>query len=98
MRSSVPISASAPHGSGISTATNSAASSPTKWASAKPSKRLEGFAEAHFVGEDAAELGAVEMPEPCGAEALIGAELRIERRRSRGVGEGWKTLPRRAGQ
>src|SRR2546421_10266284 len=96
MRSSVPISASAPHGSGISTATNSAASSPTKWASAKPSKRLEGFAEAHFVGEDAAELVAVEMPEPCGAEALIGTELRIERRRSRRGREGGKIFQRSA--
>ena len=40
---------------------------------------MEGFAEAHFVGEDAAEFGAVEVPEPGDAEALVGAELVVER-------------------
>ena len=40
---------------------------------------LEGFAEAHFVGEDAAEFGAVEVPEPGDAKALVGAELVVER-------------------
>ena len=40
---------------------------------------LKGFAEAHFVGEDAAEFGAVEVPEPGDAEALVGAELVVER-------------------
>jgi len=39
---------------------------------------LEGFAEAHFVGEDAAELVAVEVPEPGGAEALVGTEEGVE--------------------
>ncbi len=39
---------------------------------------LEGFTEAHFVGEDAAEFGAVEVPEPGDAESLIGAELGVE--------------------
>lgn len=42
---------------------------------------LEGFAEAHFVGENAGQFGAVEMPEPGDAEALIGAQLGLERAR-----------------
>jgi hypothetical protein len=42
---------------------------------------LEGFAEAHFVGEDAAEFVAVEVVEPSDAEALVGAELGFERGR-----------------
>ena len=39
---------------------------------------LEGFTEAHFIGEDTAEFGAVEVPEPGDAESLIGAELGVE--------------------
>ena len=51
---------------------------------------LEGFAEAHFVGEDAAEFGAVEVPEPGDAEALVGAELVVERGFNRRRREGGK--------
>lgn len=39
---------------------------------------LEGFAEAHFVGEDAAEVVVVEIPEPSDTEALIRAEEGVE--------------------
>ena len=51
---------------------------------------LEGFTEAHFVGEDAAELVPVEVPEPGGAEALIGAESGVEGRRDGRRREGGK--------
>ena len=40
---------------------------------------LEGFAEAHFVGEDAAKVVAVEVPEPGDANFLIRTEQCIER-------------------
>ena len=39
---------------------------------------LEGFSEAHFISEDAAEFGAVEVPEPSDTEALIRA-MRIKK-------------------
>ncbi len=51
---------------------------------------LERFAEAHLVGEDAAELVVVEVPEPGDAEALIRAQQVGERgghRRRRQRGE-----------
>jgi len=48
---------------------------------------LEGFAEAHFVGENAAEFVAVEVVKPGDAEALVGAEPGFERGRERGGGE-----------
>jgi hypothetical protein len=35
---------------------------------------LESFTEAHFICENAAEFGAVEVPEPGDTEALIRAE------------------------
>ena len=54
------------------------------------SEGLEGFAEAHFVGEDAAEFRAVEVPEPGDAEALVGAELVVERGFNRRGREGGK--------
>ena len=35
------------------------------------SERLKSFAQPHFVSKDATELVAIEVPEPCGAYALI---------------------------
>ena len=48
---------------------------------------LEGFAEAHLVGEDAAEAVAVEVPEPGDADLLVGAKQGVERGCDGGGGE-----------
>ena len=49
---------------------------------------MEGFAEAHFVREDATELVTVQVPEPSGAEALVGTEEGVEGGRDGCGGEG----------
>lgn len=55
---------------------------------AEEGEGLEGFAEAHFVREDATELVTVQVPEPSGAEALVGTEEGVEGGRDGCGGEG----------
>jgi hypothetical protein len=42
------------------------------------SERLKSFTQPHFVSEDATELMTIEVPEPCGADALIGTQDRVK--------------------
>jgi hypothetical protein len=56
---------------------------------AEQRQRLQSFPQAHFVGENAAELVTMKMPQPRGAEPLVRPELcgqprRDRRRRERG--------------
>ena len=48
---------------------------------------MEGFAEAHVVGEDAAAVQLVQEDEPRETIFLIWAQIRLERSRLRDVGD-----------
>ena len=54
----------------------------------EPDEGLEGLAEAHFVGEDAAEAVFLEVAEPADAVLLVGAEEGFEAGFEGGVGGG----------